>query len=968
MTELHGFTLLREERIAELNTLARIYRHVKTGAELLSLINEDENKVFGVTFRTPPPDSSGVAHIMEHSVLCGSRKYPVKEPFVELIKGSLNTFLNAFTYPDKTCYPVASQNLQDFYNLIDVYLDAVFYPLLSPYTLDQEGWHYELEDPQGTVSYKGVVFNEMKGAYSQPDGVLSDQIQRSLFPDTLYAFDSGGDPAVIPTLTYETFKAFHELYYHPSNARIFFYGDDNPDKRLELMDAALSAFQAVSVPSQIPLQPVFDAPRHVEAAYEVEEGQQNAQEFVTVNWLLPENKDPELALGLTVLEQALIGTPGSELRRALIDSGLGTDLAGSGLSTDLRQMFFSTGLRGVQAGKAQDVEALITQTLQKLAMEGLDRANLLAALNTVEFHLRENNTGGFPRGLALMIRALETWLYDGDPLAPLAFEAPLQSIRARLESGEPYFEHLIEAYLVNNTHRTTVLLKPDAALAERRAAAEAEALAKAQAALSEGQRLAIIENARTLHRRQETPDTTEALATIPMLGRDDLDPQIRALPSQWMEQEGGAGILFHDLFTNGILYLDLAFDMHTLSADLLPYMPLFGRALIETGAGEQNFVQLLQRIGQNTGGIRPNTLVSAARLKAKSVAYFILRAKAMTPQTGDLLTILRDVLTSAHLDDRERIKQMALEEKASMEAHLSSAGHVFVNTRLRAHFDESAWASEQMGGVSYYAFLRDLTARIDSDWQSIQAAFERIRSTLFTRANAIANVTLDAANFAALQPQISQFLAELPQGTPARAEWQITPLPASEGLAVPSQVNYVGKGANLFHLGYELNGSAFVIINYLYGAWLWDKIRVQGGAYGAFCSFDSQSGVLTFLSYRDPNITATLNAFDETAAYLQSIDLSDGEMVKSIIGTIGDLDAYQLPDAKGYTALRFTLLGTTDAERQRLRDEVLSVHLEDFHAFGAALERMQSQSAIAALGSAEALESAQIFETVQKVL
>ncbi len=477
MTIMHGFELVREQEIPELKTRARLFRHGKTGAELLSLENDDENKVFGITFRTPPKDSTGAPHILEHSVLCGSRKYPVKEPFVELVKGSLNTFVNAFTFPDKTSYPVASTNLQDFYNLIDVYLDAVFYPLITPLTLAQEGWHYELDAVDSPLIYKGVVYNEMKGAYSSPDNVLGRHSQQSLYPDTTYGCDSGGDPEKIPELTYEAFKAFHERYYHPSNSRIFFYGDDHPEERLRLINGYLQDFEHIDPDSGVQLQPRFAIPRRVALPYDAgagEDAQDDHKAYITVNWLLPETGDPETTLGLGILEHILVETPASPLRKALIDSGLGEDLVGGGLDTGLRQMNFSTGLKGVSPQDTQKVEALIIDTLARLAQDGIDPETVAASLNTVEFRLRENNTGSFPRGLSLMLRALTTWLHDSDPIAPLAFQVPLFSIKTRLDSGERYFENLIRDCLVDNMHRSTVILEPDPDLSKRREAAEKE--------------------------------------------------------------------------------------------------------------------------------------------------------------------------------------------------------------------------------------------------------------------------------------------------------------------------------------------------------------------------------------------------------------------------------------------------------------------------------------------------------------
>jgi Zn-dependent M16 (insulinase) family peptidase len=485
MAVLHGFERIREQDIPELKTKAELFQHAKTGAELLSLVNKDENKVFGITFRTPPTDSTGVAHILEHSVLCGSRKYPVKEPFVELLKGSLQTFLNAMTYPDKTCYPVASQNLQDFYNLIDVYLDAVFYPRISPFIFQQEGWHLELENLDEPLIYKGVVFNEMKGAYSSPDSRLAEYSRQSLFPDNPYGFDSGGDPRHIPALTFDQFKAFHQKYYHPSNARIYFYGDDDLTERLRLANDYLKDFERMEIDSTIPLQKRFDRPERLTQSFAAggDDGRES-KGMVTLNWLLDVSTHRDMNLAFHILEYILLGMPGSPLRKSLIESKLGEDLAGGGLGSELYQIYFSTGLKGVDIKEADRIEALILETLIRLVKDGIDPHTVEAALNTIEFTLRENNTGGFPRGLLLMLRALNTWLYGGDPLALVAFEAPLEAVKSSLASKESFFEEMIDRFFLDNPHRTTLILKPDPELSKKEEAAEREGLAESRKAMN----------------------------------------------------------------------------------------------------------------------------------------------------------------------------------------------------------------------------------------------------------------------------------------------------------------------------------------------------------------------------------------------------------------------------------------------------------------------------------------------------
>jgi Zn-dependent M16 (insulinase) family peptidase len=953
----HGFELLEERDIPEVNTHARLWRHAKTGAQLLSLENDDENKVFGITFRTPPADSTGIAHIMEHAVLCGSRKYPVKEPFVELMKGSLNTFLNAVTFPDKTCYPVASQNLKDFYNLIDVYFDAVFYPLISLYTLQQEGWHYELADPQAPLSYKGVVFNEMKGAYSSPENLLGEKSQQMLFPDNPYRLDSGGNPEKIPDLTYAQFKAFHNSYYHPSNSRIYFYGDDDPQERLRLTDDYLKDFDRIEVNSNIPLQPHFKEPRRFVIPYDSGAEQEGNKTYLTVNWLLPETGDAQLTLGLSILSSLLIETPASPLRKALVDSGLGEDLVGGGLDVELRQMYFSTGLKGIARTDDAKVEALVIETLTRLVQQGIDPDTIAAALNTVEFRLRENNTGSFPRGLSLMLRCLTSWLYDGDPITRLAFDAPLQAIKERLQSGEPYFENLIKQYYLDNQHRVTVILEPDPELGKRREAAEQARLAAARAAMTPDDLQKVHETTLELKRLQETPNTPEALATIPMLQLSDLEREVRRIPID-ISRRDGCPILYHDLFTNGILYLDVGFNLHVLSKEELPYVPLFGKALLEMGTTSEDYVRLSQRIGRTTGGIRPSWFTNAVRKGDGEVAWLFLRGKSTLAQTQDLLGVLQEILLTVQLDNQERFRQIVLEAKADQEAQLVPSGHRMINRRLRAHFNVADWATEQMDGISTVFFLRRLLEQVDQDWPGVFRILEKIRAQLVNRQNMLVNVTLDGENWLRVQSDVTNFLERLPSNSSQLEQWILPVQPNFEGLTIPAQVNYVGKGADLYRQGYRYDGSLEVVTAHLRNTYLWDKVRVQGGAYGTFCLFDRHSGVFTMLSYRDPNLLATLEVYDRAGEFLQQLQLSDSELTKSIIGVIGEMDSYQLPDAKGYTSMLRFLIGITDEERQQIRDRVLSTSLADFEAFGALLSQVKENGQVVVLGAQESIQAA----------
>jgi len=964
MTIHNGFELLKQQHVPEISTEIKVLRHVGTGAQVLSLINDDENKVFGISFRTPPEDSTGVAHILEHSVLCGSRKFPVKEPFVELLKGSLKTFLNAFTYPDKTCYPVASQNDKDFYNLIDVYLDAVFHPLITPYIFQQEGWHYELESEDASLSYKGVVFNEMKGAYSSPDNLLAEYSQQSLFPESTYGLDSGGNPEKIPDLTYERFKAFHERHYHPSNAYIYFYGNDDPEKRLRFLRTYLDDFSAVQADSSVRLQPFFDTPRRISRGFAsgTEAGHGRGAKprgMMTLNWLLPETSNATLNLSLQVLQHILIGMPGSPLRKALIDSGLGDDLAGTGLENELRQAYFSTGLKGIDTDQADHVEKLILDTLAGLAGDGIAPEFVEAALNTVEFRLRENNAGGYPRGLVLMLRALSTWLYDGDPAALLAFEAPLEAVKALAAAGNRYFEGMIERHFLQNPHRTTLVLEPDPTRADAEEARERERLAAVRSTMSAEQLRAVVENTRELRRRQEAPDSPEALAAIPTLKREDLERTNKKIPMEETFPDGSR-LLFHDIHTNGIFYLDMAFDIHSLPQDALSFAPLFGRALVEIGTETEDFVSLSTRISRRTGGIRPDLFTSAVRSSPHGAARLILRGKSTVPRAGELFSILRDILLTVKLDDRERFRQMVLEEKARQEQRLIPGGHQMVNLRLRAHFGEADWAAEQTSGISYLTFLRKLVSDIDENWPGILATLEELRHVLINRTGMIFNVTADRSDWSRVRGDFNQFVQALPARPPGRCDWHPKHNPELEGLLIPSQVNYVGKGLDIYRLGYRFHGSVQVITAYLRNSWLWEQVRVQGGAYGAMCLFDRISGILTFVSYRDPNLDRTLEAFDRAADFLRTVDLSEDELTKAIIGAIGTLDTYLLPDARGYVSMLRTITGDMEEDRQRMRDEILATTTRDFRDFAEVLDAVGHHGIVKVLGSKAAVDDSPI--------
>jgi len=673
--------------------------------------------------------------------------------------------------------------------------------------------------------------------------------------------------------------------------------------------------------------------------------------------MLDEITDVETGLAFDILEHILIGNPAAPLYKALIDSGLGEGLTGGGLDDGLRQPMFSIGLKGIDPADAEKIERLIIDTIAALARDGIDPLTVEAALNTVEFHLRENNTGAFPRGIVFMLRSLRSWLHGRDPLSPLAFAAPLAAVKGRIAGGERYFETLLGRHFVDNPHRTSLTLKPDPEQAAREAAEERARLDAVRAGMKEGDLRAVVEATTTLKRMQEEPDSPEALATIPTLRLADLPRENKLVPIE-VTSLADTRVLYHDLFTNGVVYLDVGFDLHVLPAELLPYVPLFGRALTETGVGNDDFVRLSQRIGRSTGGIRPQRWSSTVPGSSTATAWLNLRGKALPEQTGELLAILRDIIARARLDNRERFGQLVLEEKAALESRLVPGGSSYVDRRLRAAFHESDWADEQMGGVSYLFFLRKLADEVETNWDGVLAALERIRATLVNRTTMLCNVTAAAPDWARLKPQLADFLGGLPR-TPAKiAPWRVADTPRAEGLVIPTQVNYVGKGADLYREGLEPSGAHLVARRYLRTTWLWDKIRVQGGAYGGQCMFDRYSGGFTFVSYRDPNLLATLDTYDRTAGFLKAAALDEAELTRNIIGTIGEVDSYRLPDAKGFASMQRHLIGDTDAARQKMREEILSTTAADIRNFGDAMARVAANGRIVVLGSEQAIEGA----------
>jgi Zn-dependent M16 (insulinase) family peptidase len=1007
--EHSAYEVVQRDVVNEYGAYCTLFRHKKSGAELLSVSSEDDNKVFGITFRTPPEDSTGVPHILEHSVLCGSRKYKTKDPFVHLLKGSLQTFLNAFTYPDRTCYVVASQNEKDFYNLCNVYADAVFHPraIKDPMVLAQEGWHLELENKDDPLTYKGVVYNEMKGVYSSPDSLLMRAAQRSIFPDNTYSVDSGGDPKVIPELSFNQFAEFHHRFYHPSNARIYFSGDDDVHKRLEFMDAYLSDFDAspqYAEKSEIEWQSkTFTEPKREVQAYPAGADQPETH-MLMVNWLLnekPFTATEELTLG--VLDHLLMGTTSSILRKTLMESGLGDAITGGGLSDELLQATFSVGLKGVQPDKVDNVETLVVETLAKAAKEGFSEEDIASSMNTIEFQMREFNTGSFPKGLSIMLGTMSKWLYGRSPTDALKFEEPLAELKAKIaESGSQVFTDMMQDLIIKNTHRTTIELKPSKTLEEEIVQDELKRLETIKSQLSDTDLEHIMQTTSDLKALQSAEDSPESTATIPSLKLSDLKRESTEYPIEVSKNENGSGITVvrHSLgSTSGIAYVSLAVDLSVLTLEEVSLLPIFTRAMTETGAGDYDSVQLSRKIGTHTGGVGVTDMITALHVDGvpEDVASsgenmqtkLIVKGKATTEKIDELFDIFQLILTEARFDSKQKIVEMLRESRSRMESRIQGSGHSMASARMKARYRVGAFVEELMGGITYLDTVKNLLTEAEEDWPSLLAKLERMREKILDpsicRSGMILDITGDQQVLDGIQPSVKKLLNELPGESSGKAfpdfQKEVHPWVApakkmmaemmpvtDEGFIVPTQVSYVGKSGMLYDVGEKIPGSAAVVARFLRTGYLWDYVRVMGGAYGGFCQFSPFSGFFAFLSYRDPNLDKTLDIYDAAAEALDAaadaMEVNPEALETAIIGTIGDMDGSLSPDQKGSTAFQRWLINESPEYRQKYRDEILATTTGDFREFAQRLRNLKSPSIAVVSSKAKFEEAAKAGKTM----
>ncbi len=965
---LHGFKLIKQETIKELNSRSLHFEHEVTGAEVLILENDDDNKVFSVTFRTPPENDRGVAHILEHSVLCGSRKYPVREPFMELVKGSLQTFLNAMTFPDKTMYPVASRNHKDFRNLMSVYLDAVFFPRITEDIFMQEGWHHELEAPDQDIVYKGVVFNEMKGVFSSPENIIDRYLSHSLFPKTTYGYESGGDPEAIPELTYEEFKQFHEKYYHPSNSRIFLYGDGDTAEYLRfIQEEYLKEFERKQVDSSIALQRKFVKPKRKVIHYPVS-GDESLEKktFIVTGLKLGKATDYEHCLGFNILSYLLLGTSASPLRKALMDSELGSEVMGGGFDDQRAETMFAVGLKGTEAEHEEKILDLIFSTLKDLADNGIEPDMIESAVNTIDFKLREANFGGFAKGIVYNIQALNSWLYDADPTLHLKYEKFMSRIKKKSKEG--YFEKLIRKYLLDNNHQSIIVAVPKPGLAKKRDAKARKQLRTFKAGLKPEELEALVERTRTLQRIQVTPDTPEALATLPTLGIEDIRRESEDYPLE-IKQQGPPKILYHDLFTNNVAYTQIGFNTRAVPMPLIQYLPLIGRLILGMGTNRRDYVAVSKALGIHTGGIRSSHFSSATvRDRQDIVSYIFFNGKTLFEKLDPLFEIFAELIGEFNFDNHKRLAEIIRSAKSDMEDSIIPQGNQYVLARLQSYQSRLGRFDELTDGITYYKFLEDLLKRVQSKPAEVAETFREVAGYLFTKENTLVNITCESKGYPEIEKRVQGLMGVISDKTQPEAVLDLDPVPGNEAFLTASTVQYVGKGANLYDLGFEYSGRFNVIKSLLSTGFLWEKVRMQGGAYGCSNSFEYYTGDFGLVSYRDPNLTETLGVYDEIADFIANLDLSADELKKIIIGCVGHLDPPLSPDRKGSISMIEHLTGRTVELKQKHRDELLSTKLEDLKAFAPLFQKVKESGNVCVLGNEEKIKKAKpVFDELVPV-
>lgn len=956
--DLSAYEVIKKDSIKDLGSEGWILRHKKSGARIALLSNDDENKVFTIGFKTPPADSTGVAHILEHSVLEGSKEFPVKDPFIELVKGSMNTFLNAMTYPDKTLYPVASCNDKDFANLMHVYLDAVFYPAIykEPRIFYQEGWHYEMEDVRDELKLNGVVYNEMKGAFSSSDDVLDREIVRGLFPDTVYANESGGDPDAIPDLTYEQFLAFHSRYYHPANSYIYLYGNMDMAERLIWMDEHyLSHFDKIDVDAQIGLQEPFAEPRETRKTYSITESEpMEHNTYLTCSIAAGDVLDREEYIAFQILDYALCSSQGAPLKQALLDAGIGEDVY-SDYDSGTRQPYFSIVAKGAEESQKEEFLRVIEETLEKLSKGGLDKKRLLAGLNYYEFKYREADFGIYPAGLMYGLQMMDSWLYDDEkPFIHIEAGDTYAALRKKVDSR--YFEELISEKLLNNPHRSVLVLAPERGLTARKDEELAKHLALYKESLSETELEKIVEQTRQLRAFQEEPDRPEDLAKIPLLAREDIRRKVEPVI---LEERcvGDTKLIYHSIPTNGISYFRLLFDVTDISSELFPYIGILKAAFGLVDTENYRYQELFTQTDLLTGGIVPVTnLYPNAKDLAQRRITFEVKGKAFDKNLQDAMALIEEMLIRSDYSDTKRLYEILAELKSRLQSSMMSAGHVVAGGRAVSYFSENAAIQEVLSGMDFYRLLEKICGDWEQEGKKTVEKLSELAKQIFCRENLMLDfISQDEAVYEQFRELAGGLKEKLPVKNAAGQPYRVETVRRNEGFLSSSQVQYVCRAGNFLKHGLPYTGALRILKGILGNDYLWNQVRVKGGAYGCMCSF-GKNGDAWFVSYRDPNLAKTIEAFEAAPGWVEQFADDERAMTQAVIGTISEMDTPMNPAAKGLRSLSIYLTNQTEEQLQRERDEVLDATAQDIRALAAYIRAFLEDDCLCVVGNEKKIE------------
>ena len=967
---LNAYEVLKEEELQDIHSKGWLLRHKKTGARVMLIENSDENKVFNIAFRTPPKNSTGVAHILEHSVLCGSREFPLKDPFVELVKGSLNTFLNAMTYPDKTCYPIASCNDRDFQNLMHVYLDAVFYPNIykKEEIFRQEGWNYHLEKKEGPLKYNGVVYNEMKGAFSSPDDVLEREIMNSLFPDTTYGCESGGDPVNIPDLSYEEFLDFHRQYYHPSNSFIYLYGNMDMEEKLEFIDSHyLSAFDSLAIDSQIRDQEAFAQVKDIQKNYPVSEDEgEEDNTYLSYNMVVGEAADINLSLAFEVLDYALLSAPGAPLKQALLDAKIGKDIYGS-FEDGIKQTYFSIVAKGANLSRKEEFIKVIRDTLTKIAEDGIDKKAVTAGINYYEFRFREADFSSYPKGLMYGLDILSSWLYDDTkPFCEVQLLEGFEFLKKALEEG--YFEDLIRKYLLDNTHGAILSLVPEKGLAAKRDKELEEKLENYRKSLSDEELTRMVENTKALEAYQEAEEDPETLTCIPMLSREDIKKEITGLTNEEHYVDDSL-FLYHDVCTNGIGYADLLFEIHDFDVNTVHYLGLLKSVLGAVDTENYSYGELFNEVNARTGGISYGIEVfDDAQDTDAFRAMFAVRGKALYPEMDFMFSMIREVLTTSKLTDTKRLYEIIARVRSRAQASLASAGHSTAVLRGASYASPMAAFQDEMAGIGYYQFIEKLEKDFDSCKDEIVKNLRKVMEEVLRPENFCVSYTGERESLDVVKAQAAGIKKVLFNGQKPESVKQAPCIKKNEAFKTSGQVQYVAQNGNFRKKGLEYTGALEILKVILSYDYLWINLRVKGGAYGCMSGF-KRNGESFLVSYRDPHLKRTLEVYQGVPDYIRAFEADEREMTKYIIGTISNKDVPRTPQMQGSISKTAYFSNVTEDMLQKERNQILGAQKEDIQKLAALVEAVLSDDQICVVGSETAIEKAEdVFMEVKPLI